>query len=89
MQNFRQVAIAGLVAASLTGLSASVDTAEALPIAAPAAHGVDGSLIVNVQYGYYHHRRYYRPYGYYHRRAGVYRCGPYAYHTHLSRKACR
>ena len=97
----RRAVVAGTLALSLTGIMAGVDSAQALPVAAPLARQAlpgdsAAGAVITVQYYPYGYRGYRRPYygyrrGYYGygRRAGVYNCGPYAYHTRLSRKACR
>ena len=92
----RRIVLVGAVAVSVSGLSAALQGAEAMP-AAPLS-GASAAGLSTVQYygeGYRYRRPYRRPaygygYGYRYRgRAGLYRCGVYAHHTHLERKACR
>ena len=73
----RRIGLAGVLALSMTGLSAAVGGVEAMPLAAPQAGSGD---VVAVQYTY---RRYHR-----HRRAGLYDCGRANLRTHLDRRAC-
>lgn len=84
----RRAVLAGTLALSLTGVTAGIETAQALPAAPLAA---TTTALTTVQYYGYGYRRYPRRYyGYRYRgRAGLYRCGPYAQHTHLQRQACR
>ncbi len=91
----RRVVLAGAVALSLTGLTSGLDSAVAMPAAPLPADTATGAAIAVQYYGdaYGYRRAYRRPaygYGYRYRgRAGLYRCGPYAQHTHLQRRACR
>jgi len=92
----RRMVLAGTLAVSFTGASAAIEGAwAAMPVAASLArHGAPAAAagLTTVQYygyGYGYRRPYRRYYGYRRGRVGLYGCGPYAYHTHLSRKACR
>ena len=88
----RRMALAAGMALSLTGASAVVEGAQAMPVAAPLAqHGQQASTAVTAvqYYGYGYRRPYRKYYGHRRGRAGLYGCGPYAFHTHLSRQACR
>lgn len=88
----RRAVMAGTLALSLTGITAGVEEAQAMPaVPLSALAGVGGPSTVQY-YGGYGYRRYPRRpfYGYgYRGRAGLYDCGRGALHTHLSRKACR
>ncbi|RYC31084.1 hypothetical protein D3273_15325 [Lichenibacterium minor] len=83
----RRVALAGALALSLTGLTAGVESAEAMPIAPAMGQSSDAGAVTAVQYMRYPHYRYRRFNR--NRRAGLYRCGPGGLNTHLERKACR
>jgi hypothetical protein len=90
----RRLALAGVMAVSFTGTLAIMEGAQAMPLAAPSAlQDVQASAgVTKAQYygyGYGYRRPYRRYYGFRRGRAGLYGCGPYAYHTRLSRKACR
>ncbi len=92
----RRLALAGTMALSFAGTSAVVEGAQAMPVAAPSAlqdvqasAGLTKAQYYGYGYGYGYRRPYRRYFGYRRGRVGLYGCGPYAYHTHLSRKACR
>ena len=92
----RRFAWAGILAVSFAGTLAVTEGAQAMPLAAPSARegveakaGLTNAEFYGYGYGYGYRRPYLRYYGYRRGRAGLYGCGPYAYHTRLSRKACR
>lgn len=85
--SLRRAVMAGTLALSLTGVTAAVEGAQAMPLAATLAPSSAGSAATAVRYMRHpsdRYRRFNR-----HRRAGLYRCGPGGASTHLERKACR
>jgi hypothetical protein len=84
----RRAVLAGALALAMTGMTAAVEGAQAMPISGALSQmssSVDGLTTVQYQrYPNYRYRRFNR-----NRRAGLYRCGPGGLSTHLERKACR
>lgn len=84
----RRAALAGALALAMTGMTAAVGGAQAMPVfgaLAQVSSAADGLTTVQYQrYPNYRYRRFNR-----NRRAGLYRCGPGGLSTHLERKACR
>ncbi len=92
ISSVRRAILAGTLALYLTGLTAAMEEAQAMPATSLSSlAGVGGSTTVQYGYGYGYRRFPRRPYyGYRYRgRAGLYDCGPGALQTRLSRKACR
>ena len=85
----RTLALVGILAGSLAGVTATVDSAQALPIASSPVHASDAATTAVRYYPYGYRRFYGHRYGYRRGRAGLYKCGVYQFHTHLQRKACR
>lgn len=83
----RRAVLAGTLALSLTGVTGGIESARAMPVAAPSAPATGPGAVTLAQYYGYPRYRYRRFYG--HRRAGIYDCGPGSLRTRLSRKACR
>lgn len=74
----RPIVLAGALALSMTGVSAVVGGADAMPIASPTAPQAGSGDVAAVRYVY---RRY-------HRQASLYDCGRGNLRTHLARRAC-
>ena len=73
----------GAAAAMLAAVVVSTSAADAMPLATAPANVLSAFRVDAAYYGYR-----YRGYRHYRGRAGVYRCGPNAFKTHLSRKYC-
>lgn len=91
ISSVRCAILAGTLALSLTGLTAAMEEAQAMPATSLSSLAGVGPTTVQYGYGYGYRRFPRRPhYGYRYRgRAGRYDCGPGALQTRLSRKACR